>query len=154
MVKFHQGVRIEMACGGRALGILNAVYDQNRQVSQAFSAKWPETGEAARKMNETLAAEKYRSAGLQKRIFEGIAKSYVNCEAVLHFESGLDSVEVRQLADMIAENCGGMAAVFSGEDSTGYSFAMVVRKGDLRPLGKAMTAALSGRGGGKPNFLQ
>ena len=50
-VKFHQGVRIEMACGGRAMDILSRIYEQNRQVSQAFSAKIMETGAAARKMN-------------------------------------------------------------------------------------------------------
>lgn len=148
------GSRIEMSCGKRAMMLLNRAFEQNKLVSQAFSAKWPETGDAARKMNEALAAEKYRAAGLQKRIFEGIAKNYVNCEDVVHFESGLDSTEVRQLADLIADHCGGMAAVFSGEDASGYSFAMVARTGDLRPLGKAMTAALSGRGGGKPNFQQ
>ena len=148
------GSRIEMSCGKRAMELLNRAFEQNRLVSQAFSAKWPETGEAAQRMNESLAAEKYRAAGLQKRIFEGIAKSYVNCDTVIHFESNLESAEVRQLADAIAETCGGMAAVFSGEDSNGYSFAMVAREGDLRPVGKAMTSVLSGRGGGKPNFQQ
>jgi hypothetical protein len=29
-VKFHQGVRIEMACGGKALTLLGKVYEQNR----------------------------------------------------------------------------------------------------------------------------
>ena len=148
------GSRIEMSCRNRAMTLLNRSFEQNRLVSQAFSAKWPETGEAARKMNEALAAEKYRAAGLQKRIFEGIAKSYVNQGDVVHFESNLDSAEVRQLADLIADHCGGMAAVFSGTDSAGYSFAMVTRDGDLLPGGKAMTPALSGRGGGKPNFQQ
>ena len=148
------GSRIEMSCGKRAMELLNRAFEQNRLVSQAFSAKWPETGEAAQRMNEALAAEKYRAAGLQKRIFEGIAKSYVNCGDVIHFETNLESAEVRQLADTIAEICGGMAAVFSGEDGAGYSFAMVAREGDLRPVGKAMTSALSGRGGGKPNFQQ
>ena len=154
VVGLRGGSRIEMSCGKRAMTLLNRAFEQNKLVSQAFSAKWPETGEAARKMNEALAAEKYRAAGLQRRIFEGIAKNYVNQETVMHFESGLESAEVRQLADLIAENCGGMAAVFSGKDGEGYSFAMVARAGDLRPLGKAMTAALGGRGGGKPNFQQ
>ena len=36
----------------------------------------------------------------------------------------------------------------------GYAFALVTREGDLRPFGKAMTAALNGRGGGKPIFQQ
>ena len=46
------GSRIEMSCGRRALTLLNQAFDQNRLVSQTFSAKWYETGEAARKMNE------------------------------------------------------------------------------------------------------
>ena len=154
VVGLRGGSRIEMSCGKRALMLLNRAFEQNKQVSQAFSAKWPETGEAARKMNEALANEKYRTAGLQKRIFEIIAKGYVDCGNVVHFEDGLESAEVRMLANAIAEICGGMAAVFSGADGEGYGFAMVTRDGDLRPVGKKMTAALHGRGGGKPNYQQ
>ena len=105
-------------------------------------------------MNAMLAEEKYRSAQLQKRIFESVADSYVNQDRVVHFEDGLDSVQVRQLADAIAQRCDGWAAVFSGGDGEGYAFAMVSRQADLRALGKEMTAALHGRGGGKPNFQQ
>ena len=148
------GCRIEMSCGKRALTLLNRAFEQNRQVSQAFSAKWPETGEAARKMNEALAAEKYHAAQLQKRVFESIADSYVNYGNVVHFEDGLESAQVRMLADAIAQVCGGAAAVFSGRDGAGYGFAMVTREGDLRALGKEMTAALGGRGGGKMGFQQ
>ena len=36
----------------------------------------------------------------------------------------------------------------------GYAFAMVTRDGDLRSVGREMTTALNGRGGGKPNFQQ
>ena len=150
IMKFHQGVRMEMTCGKRALNLLTAVFDQNRQVSQAFSAKILETGEAARKMNEVLAAEKFRYTGLQRRMLDGIAKNYVNSGDVLHVEPDLDPVLVRELADKIAEVCGGTAAVFSGADGAGYGFALVTRSGDLRSLGKAMTAVLQGRGGGKP----
>ena len=148
------GSRIELACGGRALAMLNAAYDQNRQVSQAFSAKITETGAAARKMNEALAAEKFRSTALQRKLFRGIAESYVNSGGVVHFEADLEPALVRELADMIADTCGGTAAVFSGTDEAGYSFCLVTRNGDLRALGKAMTQTLGGRGGGKPNFQQ
>ena len=148
------GSRVEMACGRRALMMLNAAYDQNRQVSQAFSAKITETGAAARKMNELLAAEKFRVTGLQRQLFAGIADCYVNCETAVHFEPDLDTVLVRELADKIADRVSGVAAVFSGSDGAGYSFALVSRSQDLRSLGKAMTGALSGRGGGKPNFQQ
>ena len=148
------GSRLEMACGGRAVRLLNHAFDQNRQVSQAFSAHITETGAAARRMNEVLEQEKLRYGALQKKLFGFVAESYANSGNVVHFEEGLDSVQIRELADVIADGCGGFAAVFSGSDGSGYGFAMVIRDGDLRPLGKAMTGALKGRGGGKPIFQQ
>ena len=154
MIKFHQGVRIEMACGQRALAALNHAYDQNRQVSQAFSAKITETGEAARKMNDALAAEKFRCSGLQKQLFRHTAESYVNCTNAIHFEADLEPAMVRDLADMMADKVSGMAAVFSGADGEGYSFCLMTRAGDLRALGKAMTQTLGGRGGGKAIYQQ
>ena len=152
-VKFHQGVRLEMVCGSRAYRWMANIFDQNRQVSQLLSAKMPETGEAVRRLQEAYGAEKFRAAALQKRIFAAIADSYVNQENVLHFEPGLECAQVRLLAEQISEKTTGYAAVFSGEGES-YSYCVVTRDGDLRELGKAMTAALCGRGGGKPNFQQ
>ena len=153
-VKFHEGVRIEMACGGRALKYLTAAYEQNRQVSQAFSAKILETGEAARRMNEQLAAEKFRAAGLQKQVFASIAAECRGLGNVVRFEADLMPAQVRELCDAIGQVCGGMAAVFSGEDGAGYSYCLMERGGDLRGINKAMTAALNGRGGGKAEYQQ
>lgn len=153
-VGFRGGTRMELACGRRALDMLNLAFGQNTQVSQAFSAKWTETGAAAAKMNEALAAEKYRAIGLQRRLIAGIAQRYDNCGNVVHFEPGLDAGLLRELADAIAQRCGGIAAVFSGDDRTGYGFCILARTGDLRPLGKAMTQSLSGRGGGRADAQQ
>lgn len=153
-VGFRGGTRMELACGRRALDMLNLAFGQNTQVSQAFSAKWTETGTAAAKMNEALAAEKYRAIGLQRRLIAGIAQRYDNCGNVVHFEPGLDAGLLRELADAIAQRCGGIAAVFSGDDRTGYGFCILARTGDLRPLGKAMTQSLSGRGGGRADAQQ
>ena len=153
-VKFHEGVRIEMACGGRALRFLSRIYEQNRQVSQAFSAKILETGEAARKINEALAAEKFRAAGLEKQIFASIAEACRDQGNILRFEEDLSSAAVRELADEIAAVCGGVAAVFSGGDETGYSLCLVSRSDDLKALGQAMRQSLGAKGGGKPGFFQ
>ena len=153
-VKFHQGVRIEMACGKRALEILSRVYEQNRQVSQAFSAKIMETGEAARKMNEALAAEKFRAGGLQQQVFAQLAESYRGQGDVVYFAHQLTPAGVRELADHIAETCGGTAAVFSGDDETGYNVCLVNKTADVKELGKAMSEALNGRGGGKTGIFQ
>ena len=153
-VKFHQGVRIEMVCGGRALKFLSEVYEQNRLVSQTFSAKVLETGEAARKMNEALTAEKFRSTGLEKKLFAMTAEAYRNAGDTVLFEKEMSPAGIRDLADAIAEVCGGVAGVFSGSDETGYNVCLCSRVDDLRQLGKDMNAALQGRGGGKPGFFQ
>ena len=152
-VKFHQGVRIEMACGSRALDILSRVYEQNRLVSQAFSAKIMDTGAAAQRMNEALAQEKFRAVGLEKKVFAGIAAGYAGKGNVLHFEGGLAPGAVRELADAIAKSCGGTAAVLSGDDGN-YSVCLADPGGDVKALGTALSAALDGRGGGKPGFFQ
>jgi len=149
-VGFRGGSRIEMACGEQALRLLNTAYEQNKLVSQAFSAQIHETGAAARRMNDVLAQQKYRIVGLEKRIFAAIANGYEGKGDIVHFEDNLDSTAVRELADAIAEKCGGAACVFSGSDDAGYAFCLVTRNGDLRALGKEMTKALNGRGGGKP----
>ena len=154
VIGFRGGTRMEMSCGKSALKLLNEAYEQNRQVSQAFSAKIEETGAAARRMNEVEAALKYRIVGLEKRIFSGISAEYAGKGHVVHFEDNLDNNAVRDLADAIAETCGGTAAVFSGSEEAGYAFCLVTRNGDLRQLGKEMTKALNGRGGGKPVFQQ
>ena len=151
---FRGGTRMEMACGSRALELLNQAYEQNKLVSQAFSAKITETGAAAQRMNEVLAQQKYRLVGLEKQIFSGIAAGYAGKGDILHFEEGLDNTAVRELADAIGDSCGGMAAVFSGSDEAGYAFCLVTREGDLRAFCKDMTKTLNGRGGGKPQFQQ
>ena len=153
-VHFRGGTRMEMACGKRALEILNTAYQQNKLVSQAFSAQITETGAAAQRMNDLAAAQKYRIIGLEKRIFAGIAEAFAGTGDVLLFESDLDGTALRELTDAVAEKSGGRAAVFSGSDETGYGFCLAQPDSDLRQLCKEMTSSLSGRGGGKPGFLQ
>ena len=142
-----------MACGGLALDILNRAYQQNKLVSQAFSAPMGETGEAAGRMNDLLAQQKYRITALERRIWDGIAEGYRGKGNAVHFEPGLDGTGIRELADRIAASCGGVAAVFSGEEGS-YGFCLASREEDLRPLGKRLTQSLHGRGGGKPGFQQ
>ncbi len=152
-VKFHEGVRIEMACGKRALALLNEAYDQNRQVSQAFSAKISQTGQAARRMNETLAAEKFRAAGLEKRLFAYIAQGYSGEKIALHFEESLTPGANRELCDSIARHAT-VAIALSGNDESGYSFCVISRTEDAKAIGTAAVQALGGRGGGKKEAFQ
>ena len=152
-IKFKEGVRIEMASGKRAMELFQNIFEQNRQVSQTFSAKILETGAAARKFNELLNQEKYRATGLQRKMFAAIAAGYAEKAQAVHFEEGLNPGQVRELADAIAEKAE-TAIVYSGTDETGYSICIISKSADTRELGKAVNAQLNGRGGGKPGAFQ
>ena len=152
-IKFKEGVRIEMASGKRAMNLFQNIFEQNRQVSQTFSAKILETGAAAKKFNDMLCQERYRATGLQRKIFAAVAGSYAGKEQVLHFEEDLNPGQVRELADAIAEKAA-TAIVYSGSDEAGYSICIISKTADTRELGKAVNAALNGRGGGKPGAFQ
>ena len=147
------GVRLEMVCGGRAYKYMTEIFNQNRTVSQTFSSTILQTGEAAKKMQDALAKEKLRTAELQKQVFTFQAAAYRGQENVLHFADHLEPAQVRELADRIRRVATGFAAVFS-ENAAGFSYCLATQSGDLRELGKEMTTALNGRGGGKPNFQQ
>ena len=148
-VKFHQGVRITLCCGGRALALLQHIFEENRTVSQLFSAKIGQTGEAARKTADALAAEKLRANKLQTTLFDKIAMEYAGQGNVWRFEPELAPAQLRELADKIADQCSGWAAVLGGSENA-YSICIVSRQGDVKPVGLALGA----KGGGKPGFFQ
>ena len=153
-VKFHQGVRIEMLCGKRAFDYLTRVQEQNRQVSRLYSAKPLNTAAAAEQMQQQLTREKYRVAALEKQLFAKIAREYENAGDVVYFADELTPGSLRELADAIAQSCGGTAAVFSGTDEQGYSVCIFRKEGDVRQLGQSLCKTLDGRGGGKPGQFQ
>ena len=152
--KFRSGVRVEMACGKRALDWLNTVAAQNHQTSVLLSAKADQTAGAVRRLYDEAQDLKARLAALQERVFADRAAQLSGAGDVLVFEDGLAADGVRRLCDAVLQTCGGRCAVFSGTDSQGYKYAVGRREGDLRPLVQALNAALHGRGGGKPSFAQ
>lgn len=149
-VKFHQGARIEMACGERARKLMNEIYEQNRLVSQAFSARPTETGAAAKRMNDALAAEKFCTTGLRRKIYEMIAQRYQGQKLALHFGSDCTPGQLRELAEQICRQAE-LAAVFTGHDG---AYEVCLAGPDAKPLGAAMAQDLHGRGGGKDGFFQ
>ena len=154
VVKVHQGIRMEMVCGNKALALLQKVYQQNMLVSQAFSAKLLETGAAAQKMNEQLAQQKFQITSLSRRLLGSIADGYQGKGNCVHFEADLPTATLRELADKIASSCGGTAVVFSGSDNLGYSFCIVDKEKDVSALGTRLMQLCHGRGGGKKGFFQ
>ena len=91
---------------------------------------------------------------MEEEIFAQEAEKWSGKEEVLIFKDGLEADGVRKLTDVILQSCSGRCAVFSKSADGSYKYAMGSKEGDLRPFVKEMNAALNGRGGGKPLFVQ
>ena len=152
--KFRSGVRMEILCGERAWRYLSGTYDQAHAVGQHLSVKPLEAAAAVERLTEELTAAKARMAELEGEVFSHKAHEYCGKGDVVLVEPPLRPDGVRRLADAVARECGGLAAVFAGEDGR-YNYALVRAVGaDIAPLVKAMNAALTGRGGGRSGFAQ
>ncbi len=151
--KFREGVRIEMAAGGRAVAYCTAMLEQNTQVSQLLSAKPAATAEAVRRLQKELYQLRGRAAELEAADFARKAEQYAGAGNVLLVEGPMSAESVRKLCAAVSETCGGRCAVFAGAEGS-YQYAISRPEGDLRPLVKALNAALNGRGGGKPACVQ
>ena len=152
--KFREGVRIEMAAGGRAVQYCTEILDQNTHVSQLLSAKPTDTGAAVERLQKELYTLRGRVAALEEGDFARKAEEFSGKGDVLLLEGDMSSESVRKLCAAVMETCGGRCAVFAGSNGQGYKYALGQEGGDLRSLVKELNGALQGRGGGKPNFAQ
>ena len=153
-VKFHEGVRLEILCGMRAYEYANLLMEQNRKNSALLSAKPTETNAAAQRVMEELNAAKYRAAQLENELFSLKAEAYAGSEDVLLFCEPMAPDAVRRFADAVLARCTGEIAIFAGDDTQGYKYALCQKDGDLRQTVKELNTVCHGRGGGKPFFAQ
>lgn len=152
--KFKGGMRMEMLSGRKAMEYVEEICRQNQQISVALSAKPLETAQAVEHLKKTQMDQQFHMGALEQKLFQNMAKQYEGSGSVLIFEEGLAADSVRKLAAEIMETCEGRCVVCSGDDETGYKYAMGEKDGDLRALVKEFNSTLNGRGGGKPFFAQ
>ena len=151
--KFKDGVRLEVKFGKRAYEYLSKIWEQNLAVGRMLSAKAEDTAQAVERMKAESEEKSRRMAEMEESIFAAIAEENRGKGSVLLFRGDMDPNSVRRLCVAVGEVCGGRAAVFAGSGEN-FKYAMMEEGGDLRALTKDMNTALSGRGGGKPFFVQ
>ncbi len=152
MMNYKQGVRITLQIGRKALEDYCEKNKSVLEISNLLKAKTEEVAEAVERTLEKLKDAAFAYSALKKELFALRAKD-AEGEKILAFDEAGSADDARIFSDMLAEKVG-IAAVFSGDDENGYKYAVTSRNTDVREIGKSLNAALSGRGGGKPDMVQ
>ena len=148
---FREGVRIELLCGKRAFDYGNLNKTQNRAISALLSAPLTETAAHVQRLLDEKAALEYRLNGLRIERLRLLAETVRGQAHALLFVPELDADGVRRLCDAMMDSVSGICGAFSYADGKGFLYAAARMTPEQV---KAMNAALSGRGGGKPGFAQ
>lgn len=152
---YKGGVRVTMACGIRALRDHVQKQESVRAVSVLLSAKPDAVDAAVERLQAENAALHARAAALENELFARRAAEFAGAEKAVCFADDLSPDSLRRLclALCAAAKPGAVCAAFS-RAGEGFAYALGACEGDVRAVGKAMNAALSGRGGGKPGLVQ
>ena len=153
-VRFKGGIRMELMCGRWAYLYMTEVFRQNHQVSVLMSSKMLETAGAVTKLLDDQTQLKGRMIGLFYEQIERKADELTGTGDVLIFAQNYTPVLVQKLTARVMEKTDSAVFSFAGNDEEGYKYAVGQTGGDLKAFVKDMNEKLSGRGGGKPFFLQ
>ena len=152
---YKGGTRITMACGAQAMDDYREKADGAAFLSGLLSAKPEEISQAAERLLHENTDLKRELSDRKAVIFELKAAALTETsKMVCLFENGLSADDMRRFATIVASKRGVTAAVLCGDDENGYRYAVASLRQDVRPLGKAMNAAFSGRGGGSAELVQ
>lgn len=77
--KFKEGSRVEMLAGSRALTYLRDVFEQNRRISVALSAKPLKTADAVERLKADKEQTDYRLNGLEQTLFQPEGRGVGRC---------------------------------------------------------------------------
>lgn len=149
------GIRIHLLCGFDALEDYGTKYRNLYAVANALCSKQNETAQAFEKYTAEHNELKAEIAALKRELTKLKAASLNSTDdCVLIFENDLPMNDLRCLVLKGAEKAEKLCAGFSGNDNSGYNFAVASQKLDLRNYSKDITSALNGKGGGSSELIQ
>ncbi len=153
-MRHRGGIRIWMAAGEMAWQDYRSKQDNVAAISAALSVKQHETAQGVARMKAELEAVSQTLKETKMALAAEKCKALPETEGnLVLFEADLDSQSMRTLVNAGMERCGGICALFVGQDGQ-YRHVMGSKTVDLRAQSKAIHQALGGKGGGQPTMIQ
>lgn len=153
--KHKQGVRITMVCGEKAVADYQHKHRSVEAIGTMLSAHTSQVVEAVTRLKEENISLKQQLSAMQRQLF-ALRAQYMDKQASyrLIFEPDYTPDAMRHLCMAMFQDYIGIAAVFCGNDTEGYRYAVGSTAHDMRSFVKELNTALQGRGGGATELVQ
>lgn len=151
--KYKGGTRVSILCGERALHDIRHKLNENKKISALTCAKQTETAEAVERLKSEIEKLRYDIVGLNRQILMSKAETIEEQDCIIIFDEKLQGKLLSDFTISLMPKALKFVACFSGENNS-YRYCIASNNVDLRPMGKALNEAFSGRGGGKPEIIQ
>ncbi|MBQ9079516.1 MAG: alanyl-tRNA editing protein [Clostridia bacterium] len=153
-IHYKGGIRVHLLCGLDALDDYHRRYAASAEISALLSAPQGDIAAAVGRLHEENGQLRGEMGELRRKLLTLRAESVPETDSNICLFEDTDANGMRHIANLCVGKCGGMCAVFSGDDKNGYKFIIASRTKNLRELIPLMRDALSARGGGKPEMIQ
>ena len=153
-IHYKGGIRVHLLCGLDALDDYHRRYITSAEISTLLSTPQNDISVAVTRLHEENGRLRGEVGELSRKLLTLRADATPQTEANICLFEDTDANGMRYLFNLCVEKCGGVCAVFSGNDEQGYKFIVGSKTKNTRDLIPLMRDALSARGGGKPEMIQ
>lgn len=153
-IPYKGGTRISMLCGLPALRDYVMLHEENRRIMRLLSAPRDQVAEFVSRDHDTITALRHEIKQLSEQLVLANLQTQETANVVCGFTKNASFDALRACAEKYSD-ADKLCAMFSeADDGTMSYFLYVPEGGDIRDTVKAMNAAFSGKGGGKPHYAQ
>lgn len=151
---YKGGIRLQMVAAKRALKDYNEKSQNAYEISRLLSVTVKDISKAVEKLKKEKDTLQWQINFLEKQKLEQIADTVKeDTKKAVFFEKVLNNKTLQYFATMICEKAD-IAAVFSGEEQTGYTYILMSHKHDMKQLKQMLSEVYQCNGGGTKEMVQ
>ncbi|MBQ8054772.1 MAG: alanyl-tRNA editing protein [Lachnospiraceae bacterium] len=156
VLRYNGGMRLFIACGRRALALMQKRQRWIEEVSHLTNRSQDEIGDGVKHLLGEIGDLKQKNRDLEyEAAFLRLKTVPRDRENVFLFVGNMDPIVHRNLVNRMCEEHEGFCGAFAGSDEEGrYRYYIASRTKDSREVQKILTNKLGAKGGGKPEMIQ